>query len=108
MKMRLKDLNRIWMRRAFGRAEYLRGNPRAGEPPDKEAGDRDADKGYIPILQPGLLEPCAVKVARTVLRGGGRGDTSSLPDLTQCVGLLPISHALGVIRGCEAEIKAYG
>ena len=23
------------------------------------------------MLQPGLLEPCAVKVARTVLRGGG-------------------------------------
>ena len=31
-------------------------------------------------LQPGLLEPCAVKVARTVLRGGGGGDISSLPD----------------------------
>ena len=30
-------------------------------------------------LQPGLLEPCAVKVARTVLRGGG--DMSPLPDI---------------------------
>ena len=28
----------------------------------------------------GLLEPCAVKVARTVLRGGGCSDASSLPD----------------------------
>ena len=26
-----------------------------------------------------LLEPCAVKVARTVLRGGGRSNTLSLP-----------------------------
>ena len=31
-------------------------------------------------LQPGLLEPCALKGARTVLRGRGSGDTSSLPD----------------------------
>ena len=31
-------------------------------------------------LQPGLLEPCAVNVARTVLRGGGGGDMSPLPD----------------------------
>ena len=31
-------------------------------------------------LQPGLLEPCALKGARTVLRGRGRSDTSSLPD----------------------------
>ena len=30
--------------------------------------------------QPDLLEPCAVKVASTVLRGGGGGDISSLPD----------------------------
>ena len=30
----------------------------------------------------GLLEPCAVKVARTVLRGGGGGDITSLPDKT--------------------------
>ena len=28
----------------------------------------------------GLLEPCAVKVARTVLRGGWHGDMLSLPD----------------------------
>jgi len=27
-----------------------------------------------------LLEPCAVKVACTVLRGGGDSDASSLPD----------------------------
>ena len=26
-----------------------------------------------------LLEPCAVKVTRTVLRGGGRSNTLSLP-----------------------------
>ena len=32
------------------------------------------------MLQPGLLEPCAVKVACTVLRGGWRGDTLPLPD----------------------------
>ena len=56
------------------------GQPKVWRIADKEAGDRDADKGYIPILQPGLLEPCAMKGARTVLRGGGRGDTSSLPD----------------------------
>ena len=31
-------------------------------------------------LQPGLLEPCALKGARTVLRGRGSGDTASLPD----------------------------
>ena len=29
-----------------------------------------------------MLEPCAMKVASTVLRGGGRGDTSPLPDST--------------------------
>ena len=28
-----------------------------------------------------LLEPCAGKLARTVLRGGWRGDTLSLPDM---------------------------
>jgi hypothetical protein len=28
-----------------------------------------------------MLEPCAVKVARTVLRGGGGGNAVSLPDL---------------------------
>ena len=33
-----------------------------------------------PKLQPGLLEPCALKGARTVLRGRGSGDTASLPD----------------------------
>jgi hypothetical protein len=27
-----------------------------------------------------MLEPCAVKVARTVLRGGARGNSTSLPD----------------------------
>jgi hypothetical protein len=27
------------------------------------------------------LEPCAVKIASTVLRGGGGGDAASLPDL---------------------------
>lgn len=27
-----------------------------------------------------LLEPCAVKVASTVLRGGGSGNAASLPD----------------------------
>jgi len=27
-----------------------------------------------------MLEPCAVKVARTVLRGGGRSNPVSLPD----------------------------
>ena len=32
------------------------------------------------LLQPGLLEPCAVKVARTGLRGGGGGDIPPLPD----------------------------
>ena len=32
-------------------------------------------------LQPGLLEPCALKGACTVLRGRGGGDTSSLPDI---------------------------
>ena len=31
-------------------------------------------------FQPGMLEPCAVKGARTVLRGRGSGDTASLPD----------------------------
>ena len=31
-------------------------------------------------LQPGLLEPCALKGARTVLRGRGSGDTAPLPD----------------------------
>ena len=36
--------------------------------------------GYTPILQPGLLEPCAVKVARTVLRGAGTGNSLRLPD----------------------------
>ena len=40
---------------------------------DKEAG--------VAILQPGLLEPCAVKVARTVLRGAGTGDSLRLPDV---------------------------
>ena len=56
------------------------GQPKVWRISDKEAGDRDADKGYTPIPQPGLLEPCAVKVARTVLRGRGSGDTASLPD----------------------------
>ena len=28
----------------------------------------------------GLLEPCAVKAASTVLRGGGDSDVTSLPD----------------------------
>ena len=32
------------------------------------------------VKQCSLLEPCAVKVARTVLRGGGYGDILSLPD----------------------------
>ena len=32
------------------------------------------------MLQHGLLEPCAVKVASTVLRGGGYGDILPLPD----------------------------
>ena len=32
-------------------------------------------------LQPGLLAPCALKGARTVLRGRGSGDTSSLPGI---------------------------
>ena len=27
-----------------------------------------------------MLEPCAVKIARTVLRGGWHGDMPSLPD----------------------------
>jgi carbon storage regulator len=27
-----------------------------------------------------MLEPCAVKVARTVLRGGSSGNVASLPD----------------------------
>ena len=31
-------------------------------------------------LQPDLLEPCALKGARTVLRGRGSGDTASLPN----------------------------
>ena len=31
-------------------------------------------------LQPGLLEPCALKGARTVLRGAGTGDRLRLPD----------------------------
>ena len=35
-------------------------------------------------LQLGLLEPCALKGARTVLRGRGSGDTSSLPDNLGC------------------------
>ena len=44
-------------------------------------------------LQPGLLEPCALKGARTVLRGRGSGDTSSLPDNLRhsfAVGLGPL------------------
>ena len=39
-------------------------------------------------LQPGLLEPCALKGARTVLRGRGSGDTSSLPDILSGVSSL--------------------
>ena len=31
----------------------------------------------------GLLEPCAVKVASTVLRGGGDSDATPLPDHLQ-------------------------
>ncbi|MGD1857159.1 MAG: hypothetical protein ACFB2W_23240 [Leptolyngbyaceae cyanobacterium] len=41
-------------------------------------------------LSGGLLEPCAVRVARTVLRGGGGGDVTFLPDTNwsrQLVGL---------------------
>ena len=49
------------------------------------------------MLQPGLIEPSALKGARSVLRGGGGGDISSLPDVVVyfeiCllgVGTLPI------------------
>ena len=51
--------------------------------------------GYTPILQPGLLEPCAVKVARTVLRGAGTGDSLHLPDNS---GRRPFAIGLGAAR----------
>jgi hypothetical protein len=35
-----------------------------------------------------LLEPCAVKVARTVLRGEGAGDGILLPD--RCLEAIPL------------------
>ncbi len=51
-------------------------------------------------LQPGLLEPCALKGARTVLRGRGYGNTSSLPDN------LGIDLAL-VIAGCGSGFEMH-
>ena len=69
-----KDLNRIWMRSAIMASRVFEGDtPKVWRILDKEVG--------VSILQHGLLEPCAVKVASTVLRGGGRGDTSPLPDI---------------------------
>ena len=58
---------------------------------DKEAG--------VAILQPGLLEPCELKGARTVLRGAGTGDSLRLPDkLGRDVAL--------AIAGCGSGIRA--
>ena len=68
------------MRRAFGRAEHLRDTPRSGEPLTEKRETGMPRNGYTPILQPGLLEPCAVKVARTVRRGAGTGNRLRLPD----------------------------
>ena len=39
-------------------------------------------------LKLGLLEPCAVKAARTVLRGGGGGDVTFLPDIRTAIPVL--------------------
>ena len=47
-----------------------------------------------------MLEPCAVKVARTVLRGGWRGDMPSLPDWLRFLKSDP--KAL-VIAGAQAQ-----
>ena len=41
----------------------------------------------------GLLEPCAVKIARTVLRGGGDSDAASLPDRN------PVSSTTRTVSG---------
>ncbi len=37
------------------------------------------------------LEPCAVKVARTVLRGGSGGNVASLPDFGCAIGVTRFS-----------------
>ena len=47
-----------------------------------------------------MLEPCAVKVARTVLRGGWRGDMPSLPDWLRFLKTDP--KAL-IIAGAQAQ-----
>ena len=50
-----------------------------------------------------MLEPCAVKVARTVLRGGWRGDMPSLPDWLRFLKSDP--KAL-VVAGAQAQKAA--
>jgi hypothetical protein len=47
---------------------------------------------YTRAMQRDLLEPCAGQLARTVLRGGGRSDAVSLPDVRR------ESRLIGVVR----------
>ena len=68
--------------------------------------------GYTPILQPGLLEPCAVKVARTVLRGAGTGNSLRLPDnilasrIGYCILFFAITIAEADLVGSLAEYNS--
>ena len=55
-------------------------------------------------FQPGLLEPCALKGARTVLRGRGSGNIPSLPDNVGYVQALRRSRCWGAFR-CSVRLQ---
>ena len=52
----------------------------------------------------GLLEPCAVKVARTVLRGGGGSNDTSLPDLEK----LSVGETVDQVLEAHPRLTAEG